>query len=95
MLPGLIEAFFKDAVMLQETACQAIKQRQADELRRAVHTLKSNSKNFGALELARLCQELENQAKSGVFEGAEKILGQIEAEYTTVQAALEALRKRM
>jgi HPt (histidine-containing phosphotransfer) domain-containing protein len=95
MLPALIESFFKDAVTLQKTARQAIAQRQAEDLRRAVHTLKSNSKNFGALTLARLCQELENQAKNGEFEGADEILTQIEVEYTNVQVALETLRKQI
>ena len=95
MLPVLIDSFFKDAVKLQENARQAFEQNQAEELRRAVHTLKSNSKNFGATALAKLCQELENQVKNGVLEGTENLLMQIGTEYKNVQAALETIRKSL
>ena len=95
MLPALIENFFKDAVKLQEQARQAVEQHQPDDLRRAAHTLKSNARNFGATTLANSCQELEQQAKNGVFENAEELLTQIESEYEHVRSALENLRERL
>jgi HPt (histidine-containing phosphotransfer) domain-containing protein len=95
MLPVLIESFFNDAVELQARARDALAQNKAEELRRAAHTLKSNSKKFGATTLAELCQELENQAKSGILENAEELLRQIETEYPKVQVALETLRKNL
>jgi CheY-like chemotaxis protein len=95
MLPDLIASFFNDAVKLQTNARQAVEQGQAEELRRAAHTLKSNSANFGARALAALCQELESRGKAGMLEGAQKLLAQIETEYTNVRAALEHVRKEL
>jgi signal transduction histidine kinase/ligand-binding sensor domain-containing protein/DNA-binding NarL/FixJ family response regulator len=95
MLPVLIDSFFQDAVELQASARDALEQDKAEDLRRAAHTLKSNSKKFGATALARLCQDLENQAKSGISEGAKELLRQIETEYPNVQVALETLRKNL
>jgi HPt (histidine-containing phosphotransfer) domain-containing protein len=92
MLPVLITAFFKDAVTLQENARQALEQDQVENLRRAVHTLKSNAKNFGATTLAERCQELENRANAEL-EDAEDLLTQIEVEYDITRDALEILRK--
>ena len=95
MLPVLIENFFKDAAKLQEDARRAFEEGKVEELRRATHTLKSNSKNFGATTLAKLCEELENQAKNGELEGSEDLLTQIKAEYETVWATLETFRENL
>ncbi len=91
MLPKLIDDFFRDAVKMQEQARQAMEQGKSEELRRTVHTLKSNAKNFGATELARLCQETENIAKSGSND-VSSLLDQIETEYPKVKAALEIVK---
>ncbi|MBF0379196.1 MAG: response regulator [Desulfamplus sp.] len=88
MLPKLIEDFFKDAVKMQQQARQSMEQGRHEELRRAVHTLKSNAKNFGAATLAELCQESENIAKSGSTNVSD-ILDKIESEFSRVKLALE------
>jgi HPt (histidine-containing phosphotransfer) domain-containing protein len=62
---------------------------------RAAHTLKSDAKNFGGSELARLIQELENRAKENNLEGAEELLVSIGDEYAEVHAALETIRKTL
>jgi HPt (histidine-containing phosphotransfer) domain-containing protein len=95
MLPVLIENFFDNATQLQEDARQAFERRQTKDLCRAVHTLKSNSKTFGATEFAKLCQELENSAKTGEFEHAEELFMQITTEYLKVKAALESLQQSL
>ncbi|MBK9713509.1 MAG: response regulator [Kouleothrix sp.] len=82
LLPNLIETFFENAGQLRTT------ERQADSLRRAAHTLKSNSDLFGAVALAALCRDLERRAKAGALEGAELLLEQIDAELGRVQVAL-------
>jgi len=91
MLPKFIDDFFKDAVKMQEQARQAMEQGKTEDLRRAVHTLKSNAKNFGAVTLAKLCQEAENIAKTGSAD-VSGLLQQIETEYPKVRAALEIVK---
>jgi len=70
---------------------QGVERGDATLLRRAAHTLKSNSADFGALVLSALCRELEMMGKEGNLNGAEQKLAQIEAEYVGVHAALAAL----
>ncbi len=73
---------------MHEEAQHALGQGDAETLRRAVHTLKANGKNFGATKFADLCQDLEKQAKSGELERAEEWLTQIVTEYENVKVAL-------
>jgi len=65
-----------------------------EALRRAAHTLKSSSRDFGAVRLSEMCYSLEAKAKAGALEGATELVDQIEAEYEQVEAELEAIRKR-
>ena len=92
MLPKLIDDFFRDAVKMQEQARQAMEQGKTEDLRRAVHTLKSNAKNFGATALAQLCQETESIAKTGSND-VSCLLDQIKSEYPKVRAALAMVSK--
>jgi HPt (histidine-containing phosphotransfer) domain-containing protein len=62
----------------------------ADQFRRAAHSLKSNSNTFGAHELAAIAKDLE-------LSGLEKVkarpdpLGAVATEYQRVAAALKEL----
>ncbi len=93
MLPALIDSYFEQAVKLQTSARQALEQGQLEDLRRAAHTLKSNSASFGAIALFELCRTLENRAKAGNLEEAETLLTQIELAYKATRMALEAARR--
>ncbi|MEZ4583415.1 MAG: Hpt domain-containing protein [Caldilineaceae bacterium] len=64
------------------------------ELPRAAHTLKSNSNDFGAHELADLCRELEAKGRNDDLDGAAALLAAAEAAYAPVAAALEEMRRR-
>ncbi len=91
MLPKLMDDFFLDAVKLQARAEQALKEGNAEDLRRAAHTLKSNAKNFGATGMADICQEIENRAKEGSTDVSDW-LERIRTGYPEVRSALEILR---
>jgi two-component system, sensor histidine kinase and response regulator len=71
---------------------RAVSGANTEELRRAAHSLKSNSATFGARALAGMCQELENQAKEGVLEGAAERLVRVEAAFADAERQLRALR---
>jgi CheY-like chemotaxis protein len=88
----LVETFLREAPALLASLRSAQQAGQADELRRAAHTLKSNARTFGAVHLADLCQALEGSAKEGsAGEGAE-LVRQIEGSYARVEGALAAVR---
>lgn len=92
MFPVLLASFFNDAKKLQIQARQAADDGNAADLRRAVHTLKSNARNFGALNLGELCQQLENCAKEGDLENAAAQLAEIAKEFEQAKAALERVQ---
>ena len=91
-LAELIDTYLGDSVGLLAVMRQAIAVANPEELRRAAHSLKSNSASFGAHTLASLCQELEQRARNGVLEGAPGRLAHIETAYAAVEDALRALR---
>jgi CheY-like chemotaxis protein len=92
MLPDLIEGFYQDADRLLRQARQALAQGQADELRRASHTLKSTSATFGAMALSAMARELEQSARDGRLEGAAGQIARAEAEFARAKTALETMR---
>jgi CheY-like chemotaxis protein len=92
MLPKLLDDFFRDAAKMQLDARTKLEQGQSEDLRRIVHTLKANAKNFGANTLGELCQQAENAAKAGTLDGLPDLLSHIEAEYAKVKPELEILR---
>jgi HPt (histidine-containing phosphotransfer) domain-containing protein len=93
MLPELIEQFYQDADRLLGQARRALAQEQADELRRAAHSLKSTAATFGALALSATARELEYHARDGVLEGAYELIARAVTEFAQAQAALEVARR--
>jgi HPt (histidine-containing phosphotransfer) domain-containing protein len=65
ILPELIDQFVANGDQLIEQMRSALAQGQADDLRRAAHTLKSTAATFGARELAEAARELETRARDG------------------------------
>jgi HPt (histidine-containing phosphotransfer) domain-containing protein len=94
LLRALIDTFLRDVPRLIDDARRGLQQGQADEVRRAAHTLKSNGATFGATTFSELGRELESLARSGALEGAAELIERLEAEYESVRTALEAVRER-
>jgi CheY-like chemotaxis protein len=91
MLPGLIQSFYQDAEQLLAQARQAAAQGQAEELRRAAHSLKSTSATFGAMALSAAARELEHMAREGALDKAGDLIPGAEAEFVRARAELEAI----
>ena len=89
----IIETFFDDSPKLLAAAQEALAAADAEALRRAAHSLKSNSANFGAMELSQKCKELEEMAKSSTLDGASGLIDQVAAEYEKAEAALKAIQE--
>jgi PAS domain S-box-containing protein len=92
MLPGLINRFYQDTDRLLGQARHALEHGQADELRRAAHSLKSTSATFGAMALSAAARDLEYLARDGKLGRASDQIIQAEAELARAKAALEARR---
>jgi len=87
----LLQTYFDDSPRLLEAMHGALAAGDAAEFRRAAHSLKSNSANFGAMALSRLAKGLEEMGKAGTLDGAAAGIAQAEVEYARVKAALQAL----
>jgi len=92
-LGELVDSFLAEAPSLLGEIRDAMESGNAENARRAAHTLKSNAATFGANALSELCRELEELARTGDVAGADELLGQVGVEYARVEAALAALRE--
>ena len=86
----LIEQFVTDSPALVTTARKGLEAGDADEVRRAAHTLKSNAATFGANELADRSSRLETAAKTGALDDGLERIDAIDDELRRVHAALRA-----
>jgi len=93
-LNQVIDTYLSDAANLLASLRGAAEAGQANDLRRAAHSLKSNSANLGAMTLSALNKELEEIGKGGTVTGAAERLVAGEAEFERVKAALQAIRER-
>ncbi len=87
----LVSTFLSDAPTLLATLAAGVADADAEVVRRAAHTLKSNALTFGVTELAGEAQKLEIAARDGALAGAGMLLEAIEREYERGRAALEAV----
>ena len=88
----MIDVFLSDAARLIGEMRRAAESGQAEPLRRAAHSLKSNSANLGAPALRALCLEMETLGRDGQVAGAAGPLAQAEAELERVRTALQMVR---
>ena len=92
-LAELLETYFTDTPQQFTTMHEALSSGNAEDFRRAAHTLKSNSANFGAMALSQKAKDLEELGKVGSLEKAGEPLTEAEEEYSNVKSALEAIQK--
>jgi CheY-like chemotaxis protein/HPt (histidine-containing phosphotransfer) domain-containing protein len=91
-LGEVIETFLEDAPALIATLRASLEKGDAEELRRAAHSLKSNGQTFGANDFAGLCRQLEERAKRHELDGASGLVDRIDHEYGALADVLAALR---
>jgi HPt (histidine-containing phosphotransfer) domain-containing protein len=91
----LVDTFLREAAALLETLRGALEVAEAQQLRRAAHTLKSKGEVFGATRLAELCREFEAMAKAGTLMAAAELLPRIDEEYARVEGALRAAEQEL
>ena len=91
-LVELIDTFLKDTPQQLAIIQESLKNGQAEDLRRAAHSLKSNSASFGAVRFSAICKQLEETAKAGDLAAAVGLAEQIRSGYPGVRQALEGIR---
>ena len=91
-LNEMIDVYLSDAPVLIEQMRTGLANGDIELVRRAAHSLKSNSANLGANQLSIATRELEMIAKNNTLEGAGPKLVQVETEYAKLRPALEGLK---
>lgn len=94
-LPELLQIYSENTLELLENLYQSIRNQDSSLFRRTIHSLRSSSSNVGAIHLAALCQDLENQSHSETLEWTMEHLHQIRDEYVRVEAALQFACQRL
>jgi HPt (histidine-containing phosphotransfer) domain-containing protein len=84
----LIDDFLADAPTQLDALREAAGSGDANAAMRAAHTLKGNSRTFGAGSLASLCQDAEAAAGAGDLNAVLSRLDGIDAEWRRVRAEL-------
>ena len=89
-LNELVAAYRNDGVSRLTDMRTALAAANAEDLRRAAHTLKGSSASLGANALAEACREVELAAREGRLEGLAAKVDAIAAQFDEVVSALEA-----
>jgi len=88
----LIDTFLLTAPRLITDMRQAQAENNLEILERSAHSLKSNGKTFGAVELAESANDLEKMASMGELQNPQGKLDLIERHFQVVKRELEDLR---
>nr|WP_218626439.1 Hpt domain-containing protein [Pseudomonas sp. dw_358] len=89
--PLLLDTFLSDAGARLK---QLQKATDADGLAQAAHSLKGSSSNMGAVRLAELCRQLEQEAEQLSPTATAQLLQDIAQEVVVVQRLYTAERQR-
>ena len=92
-LAELLETYFEDTPQQFSAMHVALEAANSEDFRRAAHSVKSNSANFGAMKLSDKAKQLEDLGKESQLEKAVAPLEEAEAEYVKVKSALEMIQK--
>jgi HPt (histidine-containing phosphotransfer) domain-containing protein len=91
-LAEMIDTFLEEAPGLIADMQTAATSADVNSLRRAAHTLKSNSLMFGAVHLGDLSREIEERAAHSQIGDIGELIDLVVEEYPAVAAALEMER---
>jgi CheY-like chemotaxis protein/HPt (histidine-containing phosphotransfer) domain-containing protein len=94
MLSHIAESYLADSQRLVAALEQALAAGQAAELARAAHAWRSCNGHVGALELMRLCRELETCGRAGELAAAPQLLSQARVLYARVSEELQCEIRR-
>jgi signal transduction histidine kinase/CheY-like chemotaxis protein/HPt (histidine-containing phosphotransfer) domain-containing protein len=91
----LIDTFLTDAPGLLADLRDGLERGDAEVIRRAAHTLKSNGATFGAVRFSEFCRELEALSRKDMDARMADIVIQVESEYAQVRAELQEIRRTL
>jgi CheY-like chemotaxis protein len=91
LLAELIAVYLRDTPPRLAALHEAVARADVEALRRAAHGLKGSSSQIGAVQMARLCAELEGHVRTADLTGAAETLRRLDEAFGRVRADLQAL----
>jgi HPt (histidine-containing phosphotransfer) domain-containing protein len=91
LLAELIAIYLRDTPPRLSALHEALARADAEAVRREAHGLKGSSGQIGAVQVARLCADLEHQAGTTDLAGATETLRRLDEAFGRVRAHLQAL----
>ena len=95
LVEEMITSYLEDTEIRLQAIAEAVRQADAETIHQAAHSMKSSSANLGAVNLARLCEELEQLGRDKTIEHTQDLLSDAESEYQLVQQELQAFLSAM
>lgn len=89
----LVDTYLEETPQLLIDLQQALQAGNADAFRRAAHSIKSTSANFGAMDFSSQAKELEMIGKSADLSAAPEKIDRFLAAYQQVATALAEMSK--
>lgn len=88
-LAPILKTYLDITPALLDELEKAIRQSNAPDIKRHAHTLKGSSANIGAVDLPKVCLEMEYLGRDGDVKKAEALLPKIKQAYSELEKALE------
>ncbi|MGK7944974.1 MAG: response regulator [Microcystaceae cyanobacterium] len=89
LLIEMVECYYQESDKQINRLISAFEEKDAMELNRAAHSLKSNSASLGAMELSDKCEQLETLTKAGEMTVTTDSVSAIQHSYQRVKVALK------
>jgi len=90
LVEEMINSYLDDTEVRLQTIAQAVIEADAESIFQAAHSMKSSSANLGAVNLAQLCEELEQLGRDKTIEGTEFLLSNAQSEFQQVEQELRS-----
>ena len=93
LIAEIVELFLEEAPQLLRAIGQAIREEDADTLRRSAHRLAGSAGNFHAGPVVELARRLEQKAGENAWKELESLTGKLQTEAARLEEALRMLSR--
>lgn len=90
LVEEMIDSYLNDTASRLQAISEAIEQADTETIHQAAHSMKSSSANLGAVNLAQLCEELEQLGRDKIIDRTQNLLSNAELEFQQVQQELRS-----
>jgi len=91
VIAKLIDSYFESAFDLLPSMERAVQSRNAEDLFKAAHTMKTNNSMVGAIRMTEICIELEKKGRSGILDNCEELFAELTEEFSYVKNKLQGV----